>query len=102
MIILKSRHKELVSTILESHKAEVYQLKARINDLKEQIKDLNKLVFPAPTSQTIPKEAREFDAVISASEKSPEMSEEERNRILDGIREMDLIVSGNYDEGLLQ
>lgn len=83
------------------HSREVDLHRARILDLHNQISDLQKLVFPRNNSQEIPKQARELDSVISASEKSPEMSEEELNRILEGSREMDLLVSGNYDTDLL-
>lgn len=75
---------------------------AHLKSLQTQIESLEKLVFPKNTSQEIPKEARELDAVISVSEKPPEMSEEDLNKILAGHREMDLLMSGNYDTDLMQ
>lgn len=76
---------------IHSQRCAMYE--ARIDDLK-------RLVF-VTESKTSP-ELLEVDAVISGSEKPVEMSEEERSQILQGERELDLLISGNYDVDLLQ
>ncbi len=83
------------------HSREVDLYRARILDLHNQIADLKELVFPQNNSQKIPDQARELDSGISASEKPPEMSEADLNKMLAGERELDLLVSGNYDMDLL-
>lgn len=92
MIMLRSSHDAIVSQIIEQHER-------HISDLRDQIADLKRLVF-IPKAEPV-REALEADAIISASEKPIEMSEEERTKILEGERELDMLVSGNYDEGLL-
>lgn len=72
----------------------------RINELTSQIKDLRQLVFPPQTQGKISKEALEIDNVMSVSEKPPEMTEEERTALVEGARELDRIMSGNYDEAM--
>lgn len=107
MFILKSTH----SAIVENLQKEISLLKffnendaaahdMRVQDLQSRIADLKQLVFP-PRTADITREAREVDAVLSASEKAPELSESELNRILEGQREQDLIFSGNYDTDLV-
>ncbi len=100
MFITKRRHQE----ILKLHEISAFQQQAiyehHVEALKEQISDLRKLVFPTNVASEIPKEARELDAVISGSEKPPELSESELSKMLAGAREMDLIMSGNYDTDL--
>ena len=66
---------------------------------EERINDLRRLVF-VPRSEPA-RESYEVDAVISCSEKPVEQSEAERNAFLTGERELDLLVSGNYSEDLL-
>lgn len=86
-------YKGAALSVSQSHRETVDLLTA-------QIEDLRKLVFPTQRQEETA-EAREVDAVLSASEKAPEMSEAEISAILDGQREMDLLVSGNYDTDLL-
>lgn len=74
------------------HESEVRALEARIEDLKQ-------LVFiPKAEPHTITMEA---DAVISGSEKPTDISEAEQSALLAGARELDLLISGNYDNDLL-
>lgn len=97
--------KRLEDTIVimrAGHQAESSALKAHIEFLGSQVKDLHKLVFVPEVSKTPSIEVLEADAVLGVSEKAPEMSETELNAILDGHRELDLLVSGNYDVDLLQ
>ena len=108
MFVLKSKHQAVLAN-LESefqaykdlHTAQVYHSESRIADLKNQIQDLRSLVF-VKVDKEAPRDAREADAVLSASEKSPDMSEEEMTKLIAGERELDLIMSGNYDTDLLQ
>lgn len=72
---------------------------AEVRALREQISDLKQLAFVPKNEPSL--EAREADAILSASEKHPEMSEQDRNRMLEGDREMDLLLGGTYDEDLL-
>lgn len=105
MFILKRTHIEKIRILesqVRSYESVVSQYEDRIHDLKDQIQDLRQLVFPKANSQSISKDAREVDAVLSASEKPVELSEEQMNLILEGQRELDLITSGNYAEDLLQ
>lgn len=90
----------MVKQLEDSHTYDVYQFEARIAELKNQIADLRKLVFPTVVA-TPSKEAMEFDSVMNVSEKPPEMSEAELTQILAGEREFDLLISGNYDQDLL-
>ncbi len=64
-----------------------------------RIADLQKLVF-IPRSAPTP-EVLEADSVMNASEKPFKMSEEEFNKMMEGQREIDLLVSGNYDQDLV-
>lgn len=100
MFVLKSTHQELVKRLEESHMSEVYRLESRISDLKDQIKDLRALVFPA-APQAVEPMVMEADSVITGSEKPFEISEEEHSKLLQLAREQDLLVSGNYDEDLI-
>lgn len=92
---LEQRFKEQLDFLKETHRE-------HISSLESHISDLEKLVFPTNNSKNISKDAAEFDSVISVSEKPSDMSEEERTRLLEGSREFDMILSGNYDEDLLQ
>jgi hypothetical protein len=101
MFVTKRYHNSVIK-----HLEEKLELSKALCDFQErqymaQISDLRKLVFPQSAPSEISKEAREFDAVISASEKPPEMSEAEMTKILAGAREIDLLISGNYDQDLL-
>jgi hypothetical protein len=98
MFITKSRHTEIIKLLELSHAQQQSLYFNQVEQLKEQIADLKKLIFIPKTEPA--REIRELDSVISGSEKPVEMSEAERNAILEGVREMDLIISGNYDTEL--
>src|SRR5271166_1783224 len=71
----------------------------RIHSLESHIDDLKKLIFVPQREPS--REMLEIDSVMSVSEKPVEMSEEERSKILAGERELDMMLSGNYDTDLL-
>ena len=106
MFILKSTHKlkmqELQSQLDELSVRFSYQQSAEQalrNNLYSQIEDLKRFAFPLKAEPT--PEVYEADAVISNSQKPYTMTEEEQTRMLEGEREMDLLLSGNYDTDLL-
>jgi len=108
MLVWKSHHRAVVTLLQEQLKANEMLYKeclsgyqGRCAQMADQIEDLRKLVF-APVVKEVPREAREADAVISVSEKPIDMQDEEFTKIMEGIREADLIFSGNYEEGLAQ
>lgn len=105
MLVTKKYHLAYVEEIKKSAAEQQLLLRqgyhGRIKALESHISDLEKLVFPSNSQAIVSKETSELDAVISASEKPFEVSEEEQTRILQGSREFDLILSGNYDQDLL-
>jgi hypothetical protein len=104
MFITKKTHIEAIEQLRSQYEARLDALDASylslLSSYKAQIEDLRKLVFPTHV-QVMSKEAAQVDAVLSASEKSTEMSEEQMNKIIAGERELDLLMSGNYDSELL-
>lgn len=81
---------------------------SRIEALEAHISDLQRLVFPKNSSEVVSPQLLELDNAISVSEKPPEVSEKDHNRALEGesdragaLRELDLLVSGNYDLDLM-
>ncbi len=107
MFVLKSTHDAKIKLLQDQldlvATREAYQQSAEQalrNNLYAQIADLRSLVF-VKVDKEAPRDAREADAVLSASEKSPDMSEEEMTRLIEGQREADLLISGNYDSDLL-
>lgn len=105
MFVSRKYHEKALAELHKQYEARLDALNeshlSLLSSYKHQIEDLRKLVFPTPLP-TISRESLEADSVLSASEKSPEMSEEERTKILMGERELDLVLSGNYDSDLLQ
>lgn len=101
MILLRSTHDKRVRELHAQYELVVGQYEARIADLKQQISDLQKLVFPKNDEKEPPLLVLEADAVISASDKPSGISEEEHNRLLEESREADLLFSGNYDTDLV-
>lgn len=104
---IAQRNLEQQELLRSQYQARIAQLEAEIKyqdqlnaQYRDQIEDLRSLVFPkvvtAPTA-----EAREFDAVISGSEKPPEVSEADQTAMLEGLRERDLILSGDHENELL-
>lgn len=100
LFILKSTHNSAIAERELAYRDLLFMHQERINDLKAQIEDLKKLVFIPKYEPT--HNDHEVDAVISGSDKPPEISEEEQSKLLEINREADLLVSGNYDEDLLQ
>lgn len=72
----------------------------QIDVMFSQIEDLRSLVFPKMPKVVDPI-TYEADSVLSNSEKPLEQSESERNAYLAGERELDLLISGNYTDDLL-
>jgi len=105
VFVLKSTHeaklRELDAEWARRYDDSNLHYQARTALLHAQIQDLRSLVF-VKVDKEAPRDAREADAVLSASEKSPDMSEEEMTKLIAGERELDLIMSGNYDTDLLQ
>jgi hypothetical protein len=106
MIMFKSTHRVEVRRLEE--KLTLMELTAqmfkeiaeeRFKQYENQIGDLRTLIF-VPKQEPV-REVYEADAVISGSEKPLEQSEAERNAYLAGERELDLVLSGNYTEDLL-
>lgn len=81
----------------ESRLAETYQWESRISELHDRLADYQRLIF-VPKAEPV-REVYETDAILSGSQKPLEMSEEEHNRVIQGNRELDLLTSGNYEEG---
>lgn len=103
MFITRKRHLRELEELTRDYNNSLDRLQdnaARIKALESHVSDLRQLVFPR-TNQEISKEEREVDAVLGGSDKASSMSEEELTKILAGQRELDLLISGNYSEDLL-
>jgi len=97
--MLRSTHLAAVKN-LEDRLADQARQALRFQELlQSQIEDLKRLVYVPTHTPSI--EVLEADAVIGVSEKAPSMSEEELHKILRGERELDLMLSGNYDLDLV-
>lgn len=103
MLMLRSTHIRALEkqAVLALSQQEVLRqgYHGRIEALEGHIQDLRKLVFISASTQPDPL-VLEADNVISASEKPYEMSEEDQTRAIEGARELDLLMSGNYDDGM--
>lgn len=98
MIMLRSTHSRLLAYEKALNAQQHEGAQAIITLLSAQLENMGKLVFPTQT-QTVTPEAREVDAVLSGSDKAPELSDAQQTAILEGQREFDLLLSGNYDQG---
>jgi hypothetical protein len=96
---LKAQNSQLQTQVASLNVEIGYQIMFK-DQLLEQIKDLRSVVYPPKATELTP-QTIEFDSVISASEKPSDISEEEQSAILAGIREQDLLLSGNYDLEML-
>lgn len=65
---------------------------ARIYDLKDQIKSLNKLVFPSQNTSMVTPEDIELQQILSGSDL--EVSKEDKEKL---SKEVDSILMGSYD-----
>lgn len=97
MIMLRSTHQEILKQAEALRLSEISQWESRISELHDRVSDLQRLVF-IPKAEPV-REVYEMDAVISGSEKPVEISEEQHHKVMQGMRELDLLTSGNYDEG---
>lgn len=96
---------EKIASMSSEHQSslkDVYE--SRILNLELQISKMEKLVFPSYIKETVHPTLHEFDSAIGVSEKPPEVSERDHNDAIEGrsegsgsLRELDLILSGNYD-----
>lgn len=93
MFISKKTHDFIVSLLTE-------QYEARLSSLSDQIQDLKRMVFSPTSAYNIPPQEREADAIISISER-PADPETYRDIPAEDVRESELILSGNYEEELL-
>ncbi len=98
MFISTSKHKSILARSEEHYREMQSRYVELLNAKDDTINDLRKLVFPV--TQAMQPEVLEADSVLSGSEKPYQISEEEHNKLLNEAREVDLLISGNYDEGL--
>lgn len=99
MFVSKKFHESEVKRLQEALALRTEGYESLCRSYEARIEDLQKLVF-VPKYDIQP-EALEVDAVISGSEKPVEMSEADRTLMLQGAREMDMLISGNYDQDFL-
>ena len=99
MFMTRKSHRAEMELVLASH-AEILRNLDRVIDMQERrISDLKSLVF-IPKTEAVP-QVLEADSVLGGSEKPFAVSEEEHTRLMQGMREADLLISGNYDSDLI-
>ena len=69
----------------------------RIQDLRDEIVNLRKLVFPANDPTHIPALSMELDSVLSGKEDMIPLNRVQSEEFERAIAERDALLSGNYD-----
>lgn len=100
MFVTKRHHEAVVRQLDESYAASQMQYERRIEDLRERIEDLKRLVFAPNTSTNIPSEAREADAILTISEKPLDRPDSDMSP--DDMRAFDAIMAGEHEFGLAE